>query len=108
MTWRPNRKLYLFHVEAFDAASERWSYCGIVLLPDNATRPEVAHALKVFGMSCPRGSDRVSWSYAMLAGESGSLLPRPRAHVVTSMGVPLCRLAVKPGAPRSNARGSAK
>jgi hypothetical protein len=98
MVWRPNRKLYLFHVEEFDAARESWSYCGIVLLPDNATRVEVAHALKVFGMACPRGSDRVSWSYAMFPGPDGKgPLPRPRAHVQTGAGAPICRLVVRSG-----------
>ena len=106
MTWRPHRKLYLFHVEEFDASRESWSYCGIVLLPDNATRAEVAHALKVFGMACPRGSDRVSWSYAMLPGPDGKgALPRPRAHVQAGTGVPICRLVVKPSAARRAREG---
>ena len=90
------RKLYTFYVEKFDATHDDWSYLGSVLLPDNAYRDELAHALRVFGLRLPRTVDRTSWSYATLPGplETGPL-PWPRVRITDNVGTPLVRLSAR-------------
>lgn len=89
------RKLYPMHVEYFDLKGDEWIYCGLVLLPDNAYRDELAHVLMVFGIHVPRGADRISWSYASLPGDRGPL-PWPRVRVTDTSGLPLVRLVSRP------------
>lgn len=70
----------------------------MVLLPDNAYRNELEHALSVFGMRVPRGSDRVMWDYdadGWIPGVPESPLPRPRVRINNLQGMPLVRLSVR-------------
>lgn len=96
------RKLYRMHAEAFDAERSDWRYLGMVLLPDNAYRGEVAHVLAVFGLrGRPAPSDRLQWSYACHPGPPGSG-PQflPRARIDDLRGTPVARLvphSVLPG-----------
>jgi len=92
-----HRKLHAFVVERHDVLNDRWERYGVVLLPDNAHRDELASALFVFGLRMPRGTDRVHWDYDTLAwdpGESSSPLPRPRVRISNAEGRPLVRLSV--------------
>lgn len=75
----------------------RWRRCGLVLLPDNAYRDEIEHALLVLNLRVSRSSDRVIWDYdtfGWIPGMTESPLPRPRARIIDSNGMPLVRLSV--------------
>jgi len=96
-----HRKLYVFLVDRAERTG--WERCGRVLLPDNAFREEIAHALRVFGMRVPRVSppfgDRVSWTYAfspahLLGDARGPSAPIawPVARIHDLNDVPLVRL----------------
>jgi hypothetical protein len=95
------RKLYVFTVERLEtvdpAGKEGWARCGMVLLPDYATRRELAHALLVFGLPAPQAADRVVWDYdasGWVPGCASSPLPRPWARILLPDGTPLVRLTV--------------
>jgi len=91
------RKPYAFNVERYDVIADRWERYGLVLLPDNAYREELAHALLVFGLRMPRGTDRVMWDYdtaGWIPGATISPLPRPRVRITNAEGRPLVRLTV--------------
>lgn len=92
------RKVYVFTVERYDVEVRNWKRCGMVLLPDNAYRNELEHALLVFGMRVPRGSDRVIWDYdteKWVPEIPESPLPRPRVRINDLQGTPLVRLSVR-------------
>jgi hypothetical protein len=92
-----HRKVYVFVVERFDVLAGCWEKYGTVLLPDNAFRHELAHALRVFGLRIPRGTDRVIWDYDAAKwspDDPRSPLPRPRGRIINADGRPLVRLAV--------------
>lgn len=98
----PHWKLYAFTVERLESVDargkEEWERCGAVLLPDNAMRHELAHALLVFGLPAPQGADRVIWNYdasGWVPGCAASPLPRPRARILRFDGTPLVRLTVR-------------
>jgi hypothetical protein len=90
------RKVYVFHVEAYNATRDLWQQCGGVILPDNAYRFELSNALRVFGIHAPHASDRVSWSYSTLPGNlvTGPL-PWPKARISDVHGRPLVRLSAR-------------
>jgi hypothetical protein len=90
------RKIYAFTVERFDVLADRWERYGSVLLPDNAYREELAHALLVCGLRIPRGTDRVVWDYDTFGWLPGTFspLPRPRVRISNGEGRPLVRLSV--------------
>lgn len=102
------RKLYVFTVECYVAGREDyprgahirslWKRCGMVLLPDNAYREELANALLVFGLRAPRPVDRVAWDYdtqGWIPGVIGTPLPRPRVRISDSNGAPIVRLSAR-------------
>jgi hypothetical protein len=91
------RKPYVFIVERFDVLADCWERYGSVLLPDNAYREELAHALLVFDLRMPRGTDRVMWDYdttGWIPGTTIPPLPRPRMRISNAEGRPLVRLSV--------------
>lgn len=100
----PHWKLYAFTVERLESVDvrgkEEWARCGMVLLPDNAMRHELAHALLVFGLPVRMGgerADRVIWDYdasGWIPGCAASPLPRPRARILRFDGTPFVRLIV--------------
>jgi len=87
------RPLFIFRVERYDAMLDHWKDCGSVLLPDNAYRMELAHALLVFGLHAPRSGDRVSWTYGTIPGSL--VFPRPRVKISDTHNRPLVRLSAK-------------
>jgi len=69
----------------------------MVILPDNAYREEIERALLVLHLRVSRSSDRVIWDYdthGWMPGVAESPLPRPRARIIDSNGMPLVRLLV--------------
>jgi hypothetical protein len=83
-------------VERYDA--ERWKRCGMVLLPDNAYRDELQHALLPLDLRVPRHSDRVIWDYeteGWIPAATELVLSRPRLRINDSSGAPLVRLVVR-------------
>jgi hypothetical protein len=92
------RQLFAFTVERYDVLADRWERYGSVLLPDNAYRDELAHALLVLGLRMPRGTDRVMWDYDTRGWEPGRTeltLPKPRARINNAEGRPLVRLSAR-------------
>jgi len=101
-----HRKLYVFLVERFIGGRDvGWERCGLVLLPDNAFREEVAHALLVFGIRSPRSVDRLSWTYAILPGRAEPIA-RPVARINDMSDRPLVRLVAQQAPERESVKDS--
>jgi hypothetical protein len=105
------RKVYIFRVEKFVAlvewpngsSSEEYLFVGCVILPDNAYRDEVAHALMALNIAAPRGADHLTWARTSSPSSSASSSSSeevssswPRARISDVKGVPLARLSARP------------
>jgi len=88
------RKLHRMHAESFDPERQDWRYLGSVLLPAQAARAEVAHALKVFGLVAPGRNDRISWGFMVMPG-SAAEGPRylPKVSIYDARGTMVARLS---------------
>ncbi len=92
------RPVYAFTVERFVAKREDWERCGMVILPDNSYRDELANALLVFGLRAPRPGDRIAWDYdtsGWIPGAALSSMPRPRVRISDPGGTPIVRLSAR-------------
>lgn len=89
-----SRKLHRMHAESFDPCAQDWRYLGSVLLPNYASRAEVAHVLKVFGLDVPVRGERVSWSFMTFPGPADKG-PRylPKASIYNAVGTMIVRLS---------------
>ena len=51
----------IFVVESYDDQSDDWEVIGRVILPFEASRHAVEHALASLGIYAPRGNDTLDW-----------------------------------------------